>query len=155
MKRSCLLLLLVFCFAGLKAQSSIFDALARSGAGSGKVTVYQSNDIRRLVGTTHDKIEVVGDKSFLIVPGYRIQVFSGNNQRESKGDADSKKRQINELYSDVPTYVSFMAPFWRLRVGDYATYEEAYSMMHRLIESFPAFKKEIHITKEDVRIPLN
>jgi hypothetical protein len=139
------------------AQSSVFDGLASSGVGQGKITINQPNDIRRLVGSrsANEKIEVVGDKSYLVVPGYRIQVFSGNNQRKSKDEADSKKRQIDQQYSGVSTYVTFMAPFWRLRVGDYTTYEEAYSMMYKLIESFPSFKKEIHITKEDVRIPLN
>lgn len=138
------------------AQSSIFDDLASSGAGQGKITINQPSDIRRLVGSrpANEKIEVVGDKSYLVVPGYRIQVFSGNNQRKSKDEADSKKRQIDQQYSGVSTYVTFMAPFWRLRVGDYTTYEEAQSMMYKLIESFPSFKKEIHITKEDVRIPL-
>lgn len=150
------LLCCVFCSGGLKAQSSIFDTLAGSGAGQGKITINQPSDIRRLVGnrSTNEKIEVVGDKSYLIVPGYRIQVFSGNNQRKSKDEADSKKRQIDQVYS-VSTYVTFMAPFWRLRVGDYTTYEEAYSMMYKLIESFPSFKKEIHITREDVRVLLN
>jgi len=151
------LLLLIFCSGGLRAQSSIFDALTKSEAGKGSVTIHQSNDIRRLVGSrpASEKVEVSGDKSYLILPGYRIQVFSGNNQRKSKDEADYKKRQINEAYADVSTHVTFMAPFWRLRVGDYLTYEEAYSMMQKLIGSFPAFKKEIHITKEDVRILLN
>ena len=147
----------MLCSGGLIAQSPIFDALARSEAGKGRVTISQSNDIRRLVGTraANEKIEVIGDKSYLIVSGYRIQVFSGNNQRESKDEADSKQQQIRNLYGDVSTYVTFTAPFWRLRVGDYTTYEEAYSMMHKLTESFPAFKKEIQITREDVRILLN
>jgi len=151
------LLLSVFFHGGLFAQSSIFDSLAKSESGKGKITISQSNDIRKLVGArpTSEKVEVVGDKSYLVLPGYRIQVFSGNNQRKSKDEADYKKRQINEAYANVSTHVTFMAPFWRLRVGDYLTYEEAYSMMQKLIETFPSFKKEIHITKEDVRIILD
>lgn len=151
------LLLSILYSGGLVAQSSIFNLLANVGAGDGKVTINQPGDIRGLVGHrfANERVEVVGDKSYLIVSGYRIQVFSGNNQRKSKDEADYKKRQIDELYSGTSTYVTFMAPFWRLRVGDFTTYEEAYSMMRKLIESFPVFGKEIHITKEDVRILLN
>lgn len=157
MKLYYFLSLWLLCAGGLAAQSSIFDVLARSEAGKGKVTISQSSDIRKLVGAraANEKVEVIGDKSYLIVSGYRIQVFSGNNQRESKDEADSKQQQIRNLYGDVSTYVTFTAPFWRLRVGDYTTYEEAHSMMHKLTESFPALKKEIQITREDVRILLN
>lgn len=139
------------------AQSSIFESLSKSEAGKGKITIIQSSDIKKLVGPqpANDRIEVFEGKSYLVVQGYRIQVFSGNNQRKSKDEADHKERQIKKVYTDISTHVTFMAPFWRLCVGDYLTYEEAYAMMQKLIESFPSFKKEIHVIKEDIRIPLD
>jgi hypothetical protein len=153
-----LLILLLCQGGGLAAQTSIFDALARSEPGKGKVTISQSPAIRALigVGTAEVKTEAGSDKTFLTAQGYRIQIFSGNNQRNSKEETFAKKSQIEKLYSaDVPTYVTYTAPFWRLRVGDYLSYEEAFCMMHRLIESFPSFKKEISIIKEEIRISLN
>jgi hypothetical protein len=152
------LLFLLLCGGGcIIAQSSIFDELTVPERGKGTVTIHQSASIRSLVGKqpVDVKIETEGDKSFLVMPGYRIQVFSGNIQRTSMNEALDKKKQIENLFSNVSAYVNYTAPFWRLRVGDYLTIEEAYSMMSKLVEAFPAFKKEIQIMKEEVRIPLN
>ena len=150
--------LLMLCSGGyLFAQSSIFDALSVTEPLKGTVTIKQSWEIRTLVGrpSVDEKIEMDGDKRFILMPGYRIQVFAGN-LRTSKEEAESKEKQINTLFTNVPTYKIYNAPFWRLRVGDYITYEEAFSMLCKLVEAFPAFKKEIQILKdEEVRVPLN
>ena len=154
-----LLLFLLLCNGGcLLAQSSIFDALAKDESGKGKITIRQSREIRQLVGSrfNEEKIVIDGDKSHMLMPGYRIQVFAGNNQRTSKNEAESKEKQIQELFPDTPTYVLYNAPFWRLRVGDYITYEEAHAMQSKLMNAFPNFRKEIQILREEeVKIPLN
>ena len=153
------LFLLLFLSSGgcLVAQSSIFDELSVNEPEKGTVTIHQSTLIRSLVGqrSFDEKIEIDGDKSFLVLPGYRVQVFSGNIQRTSMNEALEKQKQIENVFSDVSTHINFAAPFWRLCVGDYLSYEEAFSMMGKLVEVFPAFKKEIKILKEEVRIPLN
>ena len=152
------LLVLLLCGGGsIIAQSSIFDELSVRQPGKGTVTIHQSATIRSLVGrrSFDEKIETVGDKSFLVMPGYRVQVFSGNNQRTSMNEAQDKKKQIEAIFSDITAYVNFAAPFWRLHVGDYVSYEEAFSMMSKLVVAFPAFKREIQIKEEEIRIPLN
>ena len=60
----------------------------------------------------------------------------------------------NEIFPDVPTYVTYNAPFWKLRVGDFRSHEEAYQMMRQLMGAFPGFAKEMYIVKEEVKIPL-
>ncbi|MDR1454072.1 MAG: SPOR domain-containing protein [Tannerella sp.] len=159
MKRPFALLLLLFLCqgSGLRAQNSIFDALTKSEPGKGSVTILQPQAIRALVDShaTGAKIETDGERSYLTVLGYTIQVFTGNNQRSSKDEAFSKKDQIDKIYSGVSTYVDYTAPFWRLRAGDFTTYEEALCLMYKLNGSFPAFKKEMKIIKENIRIFLN
>ena len=56
---------------------------------------------------------------------------------------------------DVPTYVSYNAPFWKLRVGDFRSHEEAYHMMRQLMAAFPKYGKEMYIVREEIKIPLN
>jgi hypothetical protein len=154
-----LLLLLILCRGGeLRAQTSIFDALTKPERGKGTVTIFQPQAIRALVesGAQSAKIETDGNRSYVTVPGYTIQVFTGNNQRKSKDEAFSKKKQIDQLYGDASNcVVDYTAPFWRLRVGDFPTYEEALCMMYKLAGSFPSFRKEMKIVKENVRILLN
>ena len=151
------LLFLLLCSGGrLLAQTSIFDAMATQEPGKGTVTIRQSLAISSLVGghSVDEKIELVGDTTYLLMQGYRIQVFTDNNQRTAKNEAEAKQQQIENMFS-VPTYVKYNAPFWRLYVGDYITYEEAFSMSHKIAEAFPAFKKEIQIKEEEIRIPIN
>lgn len=100
-------------------------------------------------------MEQEGENTFLKIPGYRAQVFSGNNQRKSKDEAFKKEEEIKELFPDIPTYVTYNAPFWKLRVGDFRSHEEAYQLMRQLMEAFPAYAKEMYIVKEEVKIPLN
>ena len=153
-----LFLLLFLCSGGsVIAQSSIFDELAVSEPGKGTVIIRQSAAIRSLVGqrSSDEKIETDGEQSYLVMLGFRVQVFSGNNQRTSMNEAFEKQKQIGNIFSDVSTDVNYTAPFWRLCVGNYLSYEEAFSMRCKLVEAFPAFLKEIKILKEDVRIPVN
>ena len=152
-----LLILLLLCSGGsLLAQTSIFDEMAKREPGKGSVMIRQSSAIRALVGShsLNEKTETVGETTYLLMQGYRIQVFTDNNQRTAKNEAETKEKQILDLF-DVPTYVKYNAPFWRLYVGDYITYEEAFSMRYKIAEAFPTLKKEIQIKEEEIRIPIN
>ena len=55
----------------------------------------------------------------------------------------------------MPTYVTYDAPFWKLRVGDFRSHEEAYHLMRQLMKAFPAFGKEMYIVREEIQIPLD
>lgn len=135
---------------------TIFDALQEPGRGKGDVVIHQSEAIRQLVGARKHGtgVEHTDGDAFLVLEGFRTQVFSGNNQRLSKDEALDKEKKIKELFPELTTYVTYTAPFWRLRVGDYRTHEEAYHVLRQLSASFPSFAKEMYIVKEKIRIPL-
>lgn len=135
--------------------TTIFDSF--QGAGKGDVVVHQAPAIKALIGARMhgENVEKTGDEAFLKIQGYRAQVFSGNNQRKSKDEAFQKEKEIKELFPDVPTYVTYTAPFWRVRVGDFQSHEEAYHMMRQLMNAFPSYRKEMYIVREEVKIPLN
>lgn len=136
---------------------TIFDSLEERGLGKGQVIIHQPEALRRMVGTrlSGSNVEKTDSVAFLKVQGFRTQVFSGNNQRSSKDEAFRKEKEINELFPDVPTYVTYTAPFWKLRVGDFRSHEEAYHMMRLLMDAFPSYGKEMYIVKEEIKIPLN
>lgn len=158
------LFLLLTCATGAFAQTSvdgsvqtIFDDLQTSKPGKGDVIVNQPEALRKMVGVRlhGDNVEKTDSTAFLKIQGYRTQVFSGNNQRKSKDEAFDKEKKIKELFPDIPTYVSYTAPFWKLRVGDFRSHEEAYHMQRLLMTAFPSFGKEMYIVREEVKIPLN
>lgn len=136
---------------------TIFDELAIRKGGKGLVTIHQSDEIRQLVGARKSgkDVETTNNETFLKIQGFRTQVFSGNNQRKSKDEAFRKEKEIKELFPDMPTYVTYNAPFWKLRVGDFRSHEEAYHALRLLMAAFPSYAKEMYIVKEEVKIPLN
>lgn len=142
----------------LTPQFSIFDSFEkRAKPGEGVVVVHQSEAIKRMVGTRIDSenIDIINGKTYLITKGYRVQVYSGNNQRVSKEEALSLQGQIKERYPDIETYVTYHAPFWKLHVGNYRSFEEASVLLRELREVFPRKKNEIYIIEDDIRLPLD
>lgn len=59
------------------------------------------------------------------VPGYRIQVYTGNNTRVSKQKALDRKVQIQKLFPELSVYVHFQSPRWICHAGDFISREEA------------------------------
>ena len=127
--------------------SSIFD----------KIPVKQSAAIRKLVGVRlhGENVVITEDETYLKISGFRTQVFTGNNQRTSKKEAFEKEKEIKDKYPDLPTYVTYTAPFWKLRVGDFRSHEEAYAIMRQLMDDFPKFGKEMYIVREEIHLPFD
>lgn len=137
---------------------SIFDSFERaSKPEAGVVVIHQPEALKLLVGTRIDSenIDVINGKTYLITEGYRVQVYSGNNQRTSKGEAMEKQKKIKELYPDIRTYLTYNAPFWKLHVGDFRSYEEASHMLRSLREAFPQTGNEIYIIEDKIRLLLD
>lgn len=132
---------------------TIVDRINKLESGKGSVQVIQDESITNRLGRKVKK-STVNDApaTFIEMSGYRIQVFAGNNQRISKSEAYTKESDVKSVFPDMSTYVVFTAPFWRLRVGDFQTFQEAQRMMTRLRAEFPAFGREMSIIKEKVRV---
>lgn len=64
--------------------------------------------------------------------GYRVQIFLGDRKT-----AEDTKRTFLQKYPDVPAYLSWLAPNFRLRVGDLRTRLEAEKLMAELKPLFP------------------
>lgn len=119
--------------------------------GKGRVVILQDSSITARLGRP-DVMGGVESIQYVEVNGYRIQVFAGNNQRVSKNEAYNKEADIKSIFPEYSTYVIFTAPFWRLRVGDFQSIQEAQHAMSALRAKFPAFGREMSLVKEKVRI---
>ncbi|MDR1918764.1 MAG: SPOR domain-containing protein [Tannerellaceae bacterium] len=137
---------------------TICDELQTAKPGKGRVIVDQPIVIRNMIGARRQgaDIETAADgRSFLKYQGYRVQVFSGNDQRTSKDEAFKREKEMKDLIPGIPTYVTYNAPFWRLRIGDYGSHEEAFYIQRQLMQAFPRYGKEMYIIREEVRLPLD
>ena len=142
-----LLLVLTGPFAAISAQNAseassqassqkkvILQELNSAVPGKGRVAVYEDESISGVLGrpmTPHRTVYTNSDGSMQYhkMRGFKIQAFSGNDQRTSKNEASRKQSQINNMFPEHETVLLFDSPFWRLRVGNFTTREEAEAVM--------------------------
>ena len=159
------LILFIILALGVDAQTSnqkkeILNELNSNRPGKGNVTIYEDESIKNVVGRPVAPSRPVftdpeSSAQYYKMRGFRIQAFSGNNQRTSRDEANRKKTLISNLYPEHEAVVLFESPFWRLRVGNFQTRAEAEAAMQLLKESFPAFGKEMYIVVDEVKITVN
>jgi hypothetical protein len=136
-----------------KKVETIVDRINKLEPGKGSVKIIQDEAITNRLARKSKRAAVSeAAVTYVEMPGYRIQVFAGNNQRVSKSEAYTKESDVKTVFPEMSTYVLFTAPFWRLRVGDFQTFQEAQRMLNKLRSEFPAFGREMSIVKEKIRV---
>ena len=85
------------------------------------------------VSSATDQLPVFGRR--MRATGYRVQVYAGGNNRQSKAEAYRMAGIVRSTFSDVSVYTNFISPRWTCRVGDFKTREEAAEMLHRMRET--------------------
>lgn len=120
---------------------------------TGAVHVNNSAKIDSLVYKNYGA-RVDADKKVVAAQGFRVQIFSSNRGQEAKNASFNIKKELEELYPDTKVYVTFTAPFWKVRVGDFTDYYTAVKFSETLKESYPERATEIFVVKEDVVKPV-
>jgi len=136
--------------------SSILERINKTESGKGSVKIIQDESISGRIGRPV-KRNLPNDlddeeSKYVEMSGWRIQVFSGNNQRISKKEAFQKEMDVKTSFPELSTYVKYDAPFWRLRVGDFQTLQNAQKELTQLRHTFPAYGREMSIVKERIQV---
>jgi hypothetical protein len=82
------------------------------------------------------------------IPGYRIQIFfdsginSSDRARQARDDFQSR-------FPDIQAYVSWKAPNYRVRVGDFRTRLEAEKALQTIIIDYP----NAWVIKDEINFP--
>jgi hypothetical protein len=118
---------------GLSAQTSIdiFSLLAAQNAAYGKVELVQGQGVADLV-----KVDVASNARSATIEGFRIQLYSGSGQN-SKREAQEVKSAAMSAFPGQKAYLTFTAPFWRVRVGNFRNKSESLPVYYQLKKSFP------------------
>lgn len=69
--------------------------------------------------------------------GYRVQVFSESGSG-SKSRAMKVRAELGEKFSGLPVYVTYEAPNFKVRVGDFQTFLEAAALCEKARIYYPA-----------------
>lgn len=158
MKQVLLIILLVFTSLQLAYAQSVSSAtgICSHLQVTGRVQLLQDGRLTDLIGTQPKSYYAgptkTNSQGVVTGIGYRIRVFSGNQQNTSKNRAYAIQKEMSELMPDLKTYVVFKTPNWRLLVGNYRTSEEANAMLRELRREFPAYGKEMFVVKEEIEL---
>lgn len=132
---------------GKQSSKDIFRQLALADSASG-ATVKVFQDVRIETSLADRKpARVVQSGSG---PGFRIQVFSSNVQRTAKSEAFKIEKEIRDYFPETGVYVSYTSPFWKVRVGDFKTTEEAATFRSELLKAFPQLRNAIYTVKDKI-----
>ena len=133
-----------------QARTSIFEALSdTSKSEQGKVSLHQDARLNRLIYS-----KVTGTPytvNYIMKDGFRVQVFSSDQMRTAKTEAYKIEDLIKAKHPNLPTYVVYQAPFWKVRVGDCNTSAEAQELRSFVLAEFPEMRSDTYIVREQVR----
>lgn len=84
--------------------------------------------------------------------GFRIQAYTDNNPRTAKAAAQRRARDIAMKFPQYRSYISYKAPAWRLRIGDFKTQREAQAALQRIKSVYPKFAREMVIVRDRINV---
>ena len=121
------------------ARQNIFDEM--SG-----VEVVQDSAIIRLLNAT-----IEGKQELIEIDGYRMQIYSSNQHQVAKSEALALEAKLKNQV-DQTIYVLYLPPFWKVRVGDFRTADEAREYKKNFVEQFPELTGETYIVRDKVKV---
>jgi len=134
------------CVWSVSAQRNVFETFARTDSVSAEVNFFQDRRIEQLF---LDRQLLSAGKE---VSGFRVQVFSSNIHGTARSEAFRIKALVERDFPDVGVYETFTSPFWRVRVGDARTREEAQELLLELRRAFPAFGREMYVVQDIINV---
>lgn len=70
------------------------------------------------------------------IDGYRIQIFEESGNKSSTR-AREVMSEFSSQYPDIPTYLTWQAPNFKVRVGDFRTRMEAEGFLKEIKRNYP------------------
>ena len=111
-----------------------------------RVRVHQDSLMEMLL-----KEKIYGKSAQIEINGFRVQIFSSNRQQTAKEEALVLEKKMTEALSTA-VYVAYIAPFWKVRLGNFRTYDEANAFKVQLITQFPELQGDTYIVRDKIQV---
>ena len=150
----------------LAAQSSETDLVVQDSL---KITAEPIYDIIQTLDTPAEN----GGKAELIVPaevgvmmqshilqnkkagqytGYRIQIMSVNSSQKDIKELEAIRDKFEEDFTDIPAYLIYTVPDFKIRVGNYRNKLESIPDLHRVRRLYPdSYSVKCTITDKEMQ----
>ena len=96
----------------------------------GKVNIKKDDRITAL-----EKFVRAGEESIegVLIDGYRVLIYFDQDKTKS----EQQKARFMNIYDDYRTYIDYLAPNYRVRVGNFRTKLEAIRLKQEILAIFP------------------
>ena len=92
-----------------------------------------------------------GTREWVEIEGYRVQIYSSNQQQTAKGEALDLEEKLQPQVNQT-IYVQYIPPFWKVRIGDFRTYEEAKEYKKTFVQLFPDLTGDTYIVRDKIKV---
>ena len=92
-----------------------------------------------------------GKRELVEIDGYRVQIYSSNQQQTAKGEALELETKLKDKLSQT-VYVQYLPPFWKVRVGDFRTYDEAKEYKKLFVQQYPEMMGDTYIVRDKIQV---
>ncbi len=83
------------------------------------------------------KLHKIFNANYKSISGYRIQIFKGSGN-SSLENARLFSDDFSEDHQNIPTYISFQEPYYRLRIGDFRDRLDAINFLRKIKNDYPS-----------------
>ena len=147
MKRIAIILFVVLAAMSMRANDSLRVVMGPNLLDSMLgVEVLQDSAVGALL-----QAAMQGNMELVEIDGYRVQIYSSNQQQAAKSEALELEAKIKDKV-DQTVYVLYMPPFWKVRLGDFRTYEEAKQYKKIFVDQFPSVMGDTYIVKDKIQV---
>ena len=94
---------------------------------------------------------VNGKRELVEIDGYRVQIYSSNQQQSAKGEALDLETRLKDKINQT-LYVQYLPPFWKVRIGDFRTYDEAKEYKKLFVQQFPDLMGDTYIVRDKILV---
>lgn len=92
-----------------------------------------------------------GDREWVEIDGYRVQVYSSNQQQYAKAEALDLEAKLQDRVSHT-IYVQYISPFWKVRIGDFRSYDEAKEYKRIFVQQYPNMVGDTYIVRDKIKV---
>ena len=92
-----------------------------------------------------------GKHELVEMDGYRVQIYSSNQQQTAKSEALELEQKLRNGISQS-IYVQYLPPFWKVRLGDFRTYEEAKEYKKQFVAQYPELMGDTYIVRDKILV---
>ncbi len=134
MKQVLLLAIIIFFTKAITAQVSYFN---NTGSGSSDPEIIKNIQIQQDPLLTEMLVwHISNNKKDKQIEGFRVEIFFSSDA-DAKEKALKKKVEFLKLYPENTVHIKYVAPNFRVRVGDFRTKNEALKLFKEIKNTYP------------------